>query len=414
LGVVLVPINTRLTVPEAAWQVSHVGARLLILAQPFLESGQRIARDTRIETCEMDRLMHRARAVEPVPPPASWDMDAPHSILFTSGTTGRPKGAQLSFANHWWNAIASALNLGLRDEDVWLLCLPLFHVGGLAILLRSVIYGSPVVLHETFDPVAVNHALDRQDVTIVSLVSTMLGRVLEQRAGRPFPASLRAILLGGGPAPDDLLARCAAQRAPVLQTYGLTEAASQVATLAPADAVSKSRSAGKPLMGIALAIANAKAGQGVGEILVRGATVFREYVNDPAATAHALRDGWFHTGDLGYLDADGYLYVVARREDLIISGGENIYPAEIDRVLQQHPAVREAAVVGMPHAEWGQVPVAFVALRDGETVTAETLRAFCAGELARFKIPTEFRFVDTLPRNSAGKLLRRALVPSDD
>jgi O-succinylbenzoic acid--CoA ligase len=252
-------------------------------------------------------------------------------------------------------------------------------------------------------------------VTIVSVVGAMLQRMLAARGDKPYPPSLRCVLLGGGPAPPDLLEDCARRGAPVVQTYGLTEAASQVATLSPEDALRKLGSAGKPLLPTELRIEQegvvVGAGQ-VGEIVIRGPTVTPGYVDRPEATAHAIRDGWFHTGDLGYLDEEGYLYVLDRRDDLIISGGENVYPVEVEAALRAHPAVEDAGVVGVPDERWGQVPVAFVKLHDAATLTEPDLTAFCYTRLARYKVPAHIRFVESLPRNAAGKLLRRALLES--
>jgi O-succinylbenzoic acid--CoA ligase len=280
-------------------------------------------------------------------------------------------------------------------------------VGGLSILLRGIIYGIPVVVHESFDEVEVNRAIVDERVTIISVVSAMLQKMLGAGLGAQ-PTSLRCVLLGGGPAPRPLLEECAARGLPVVQTYGLTEAASQVATLAPEDALRKLGSAGKPLLPTELKIENPDVG-GVGEIVVRGLTVTPGYYANEQATAHVLREGWLHTGDIGYLDDEGYLYVLDRRDDLIISGGENVYPAEIEAVLLSHPAIAEAGVTGAEDARWGQVPVAYIALRAGETLTEIEVKEFCAARLARYKIPAQVKFVEALPRNAAGKLLRRAL-----
>jgi O-succinylbenzoic acid--CoA ligase len=284
------------------------------------------------------------------------DLDDPACIMFTSGTTGRSKGVVLTNGNLWWSAIGSALNLGHSSDDRWLACLPLFHVGGLAIVLRSAIYGIAAVVHEKFDPVAINQAIDADGVTIVSVVSTMLQRMLDERNSVPYPPSLRCILLGGGPAPRPLLERCAAINAPTVQTYGLTETASQIATLPPEDALRKLGSAGKPLPGAELRIEAEGRDMGphdAGEIVVRGPMVTRGYLDGNMQGASTLKDGWLHTGDIGYLDEEGYLYVLDRRHDLIISGGENIYPAEVQAVLLDHPAVADAGVTGVSDAEWG-------------------------------------------------------------
>ena len=342
-----------------------------------------------------------------------FELAATHSLLYTSGTTGTPKGAILTYGNHLWSAIGSALNLGVREDDRWLACLPLFHVGGLAILLRGAIYGTTAVVHESFDAARVNASIDEDGVTIISVVANMLQRMLDQRADQPYPASMRCVLLGGGPAPEPLLQRCAALDVPVVQTYGLTETASQVATLAPEDALPKLGSAGKPLFGTELRIegqdgSHLPAGA-EGEIVVRGPTVTPGYLNRPEATAEAIHGGWLHTGDIGYVDAEGYLYVLDRRDDLIVSGGENVYPAEIEAVLQSHPDVAEAGVYGAPDERWGQTPVAAVVLRPGATITPDTLMAHCREHLAAYKTPSRIELHDQLPRNAAGKLMRSRL-----
>jgi o-succinylbenzoate---CoA ligase len=374
LGAVLVPISTRLSAAEVDWMLADAEVAHVL---------------------DEDQLQRLVGAPQATPRMRSFDLDAPHSVIYTSGTTGRPKGAVLTYDNHWSNAVASMLNLGVHANDVWLVCLPLFHVGGLAILLRSVIYGMPVVLHERFDAELVNAAIDHAGVSIVSVVSTMLERMLSARRDRPYPASLRCVLLGGGPAPLPLLERALAAGAPVMQTYGLTETASQVATLSPEDARRKIGSAGKPLFGTHVRIADD------GEILVRGPVVSPGYLH------HEPNGEWFSTGDLGYVDGEGYLYVHDRREDLIVTGGENVYPAEVEAVLLAHSSVAEAAVFGVPNAEWGQTVAAAIALRG--PLNVEELRVFCRARLAGFKVPRRLVVLEALPRNAAGKILRREL-----
>ncbi|MBI4674686.1 MAG: o-succinylbenzoate--CoA ligase [Chloroflexi bacterium] len=468
LGAILVPINTRLTPHEIHWQLENVRARFLLCSdqlsvisdQLSVISDQLSVISDQLSVISDQSLVLRPQSsvLNPQPSvlrpqssvlrpqssvlnppssvlnppssvlnpqssvlsppssisPLSFELDVPHSILYTSGTSGQPKGAVLTYGNHWWSAIASALNLGLREDDCWLACLPLFHVGGLAILLRGVIYGMTVLVHESFDAAAVNRAIDREGVTMLSVVSTMLQRMFEARGDEPYPASLRGVLVGGGPAPRTLLEEAQRRGAPVVQTYGLTEAASQVATLALQDALRKIGSAGKPLFGTELRIENdgieMEHGQ-AGEIVIRGPTVMAGYVDQPEETARVLHDGWLHTGDVGYVDADGYLYVLDRRDDLFISGGENVYPAEIEAALRTHPAVLDAGVIGAPDARWGRVPVAFVQIEKEAPVTADDLMQHCTARLARYKIPTRIHFVAALPRNAAGKLLRRALRP---
>ncbi|HEV2473361.1 MAG TPA: AMP-binding protein, partial [Chthonomonadales bacterium] len=295
-----------------------------------------------------------------------------------------------------------------------LACLPLFHIGGLAILMRSVVYGISVIVQEKFDALAVNRAIDEDGVTIISVVAVMLQRMLDARGpGRFYPAALRCVLLGGGPAPRALLEDCAGRGVPVVQTYGMTEACSQAVTLAPADALRKPGSAGRPLLTVQLRIMRdgrqAQEGE-PGEIELRGATITPSYADRPDATTQAFHDGWFATGDIGYLDEEGYLYVLDRRADLIISGGENVYPAEVEAVLASHPDVIEAGVCGQPDPQWGHVPVAFVHLRAGSSISAEELMAYAAIRLARYKLPRTIYFTGQLPRNASGKLLRRELL----
>jgi O-succinylbenzoic acid--CoA ligase len=413
LGAVLAPLNARLAPEELAWQLADCGAALLLHDDQYAALAEQAARDvagvrllalgTEGPVADIDVAPVAAKTIR---------LDAVQSVIYTSGTTGRPKGALLTWGNHWWNAVGSALQLGLDSRDRWLAPLPLFHVGGLAILMRSVIYGMPVILHERFDPGRANAAIDEQGATIISVVATMLRRMLDAHRGQPYPPSLRCVLLGGGPAPRPLREECARLGVPVAQTYGLTEAGSQLATLPPEDALRKLGSAGKPLLPNDLRIERAgapvPAGE-VGEIVVRGPSLTPGYLNRPEATTHAWRGGWFHTGDLGRLDADGYLYVLDRRDDLIVSGGENVYPAEVEAVLLAHPAIADAGVVGVPDAEWGQTPVAILQARDSATPADAEILAHCAARLARYKVPKRLIWRETLPRNAAGKLLRRAL-----
>ncbi len=417
--VALVPLNTRLAPAELAWQLGDSGAATLLYDADNADLAARAlalcARPP--QAWVLEDAPHDTPSGD-IPPLAAAlcdtiDLDAVFAIIYTSGTTGRPKGAMLTYGNFWWSAVGSALNLGTQAGDRWLAALPLFHVGGLSIVLRGAIYGITTVLHRSFDPQAVNRSIDDNGVTIISVVSAMVQRLLDARGERPYPPALRCMLLGGGPAPLPLLEACAARGIPIVQTYGMTETASQVATLAPADALRKLGSAGMPLLPTELRIERdgAPAPPGaVGEIVVRSPTVMQGYINQPEATAAALAGGWLHTGDLGYLDAQGYLYVVSRRSDLIISGGENVYPAEVEAALLAHPAVAEAAVLGLPDARWGQVPAAALALRPGARLTEAEAIEFCRARLAGYKAPRVVRFVAALPRNAAGKVLRGELV----
>jgi len=368
LGAALVPLNTRLTDAERRWQLEDSGARL----------------------CVEEPLAGDEAGVEPL---REIDPDSEHSVIYTSGTTGRPSAVSLSHRNHTASALASAWNLGVDPGDRWLCVLPLFHVGGLAVLLRSAIYGTAAVVHENFDAERVAGAFANGEVTIASLVPTMLRRLVD--CGWERAPALRAVLLGGGPVPRDLLEWSAERGLPVLQTYGMTQTSSQIATLSAAEAVQSSGSAGRPLLGVELSIS------GQGEILVRGPMVSSGAL-DPA-------DGWLHTGDRGRVDPAGYLWVEGRLKDVVVTGGENVACAEVERVLEEHPAVLEAAVAGVPDAEWGELVAAFLVL-DGGRLDEAALIAHCRERLAGYKVPRALRVVDALPRNAAGKLLRRELL----
>jgi O-succinylbenzoic acid--CoA ligase len=414
LGAVAVPLNCRLSATETARQLTDCSPRLLVYDSAARETVAVVRRRLPVPAASVDPdalagdpVLDRVSA-EPEAGRAPIDLQSVHSIIYTSGSTGRPKGVLLTYGNLLWSAAGSAFNLGVHGDDRWLACLPFCHVGGLSILARSVIYGTTAVIHNGFDPARVDRALDEDRVTIVSMVANMLQRLLDTRGDRPYPPWLRCVLLGGGPAPLALLQACRARRVPVVQTYGLTEAASQVTTLAPNDAARKLGSAGKPLLGTEILLAAADGTVppgGIGEILVRGPTVSPGYL-DPADNARR-EGGRLRTGDLGRLDAEGFLYVMGRYDDMIITGGENVYPAEVEAVLQEHPAIAEACVFGVPDARWGAAVAASVRLRHGATAESQALIEYVCGRLARFKAPRRVHFVEEFPRTPSGKIIRQ-------
>lgn len=413
---VILPIHSRATVSEVAFAIGDSGARLVVHGPGALSSvAEEVASSLPIGCIEAPEdpsaslaggTSGAAIGGEPEIDPAST-----LAILYTSGTTGRPKGARLRYESFVWNAAATALHLGSSPDDRWLACLPLFHVGGLAVLVRSVLAGSTVVVHERFDPQAVARALRDDRLAGASLVPTMLARVLDVSGGAPFSTSLRCVLVGGGPLSEELLARARAARLPVAPTYGLTEATSQVATAPPWEVASGL--AARALPGIEIRIegedgAILPAGR-AGEVCVRGPTLMSGYHGLAEETSRALRGGWLHTGDVGVVDHAGRLRILDRRSDLVVSGGENVYPAEVESVLARHPGVAEAAVAGEPDRDLGQRVVAAVVPRAGAALREETLRDFCRERLARHKIPKRISIVSELPKTSSGKILRRAI-----
>lgn len=407
MRVVSVPLNTRLTANELAWQVKNAECRLVICDSEALTL-----------TCDLDTPIFELPALNPHNRPLDFAdygtlrFDDDFAIIHTSGTTGRPKAAVLTNGAIFHSALGSALKLEVRKIQRWLCVLPLYHVGGLSIILRSLIYGAAVEFGPTapFDVNETNRVLSDNPVTIVSLAPTMLQRLLDAKT-RPWNPRLRIILLGGEAPSADLLARCAAEKLPVATCYGLTETASHVVTALPELVYRKPGVVGKPPLHTQVRIIAAQGEDAApnvpGEVLVRGGSVMRGYYNDPAATVKALRAGWLHTGDIGYLDQDGDLFILQRRDDLILSGGENIYPAEVEAVLRQHPAVAEAVVLGLPDADWGQRAAAVIETRAGQAPSGEDIIKFARRQLAGYKVPRRIAFVDALPRTASGKVQRR-------
>jgi len=420
LGAVLLPLNPRLVAQEAGYILRDSGACLLVDSDdPGARRAARAAgglpravlrgAQLRAESENPARLPRRGPLCE--------NVGEILALVYTSGTTGRPKGALLSARSFRASAQASAALLGTGPDARWLACMPLFHVGGLSILLRACLAGSTVVVQSGFDPVRVAEALEDRGITGVSLVATMLMRLLEVRGERRAPKGLRWVLLGGGPAPKALLERAHDLGYPLAPTYGLTEAASQVATRLPTDTAPPFDARLCRLPGMELKVVDSE-GQTLppeiaGEICVRGDALMKGYLGKPEATARALREGWLHTGDLGVLDTQGRLRVLDRRDDLIVSGGENIYPAEIEAVLAAHPGVREAAVVGEADAEFGARPVAWWVAEVADS-PAPDLLAYCRERLAGYKVPVRFVCVAELPRNAGGKLMRSELRALSD
>lgn len=444
VGACVAPLGTRLAAPELAAAGREIVPRLAVHDReraseaamltapsvPLDALAERLAGDPLAGVLAGDPVApgeSGGSSIDGAPGAADLEPDAPAVAVLTSGTAGRPKVALLSHAA--LAASAAAWSAALPPATGWLLCLGLAHVAGLGVAWRSIGAGVPLRIVPEFDPGAVLGALREGQVSHVSLVPTQLARLLDMvdNAGRtpadpgttravagvgarPSSAPLRAVLLGGAPIPPSLVVRALAAGWPVVPTYGLTEAASGVTALATSEAASRPGSAGRPLPGVALRIA-VPAPDGSGEIQVRTPAAFSGYLARPEATAAAFTlDGWLRTGDAGTLDAEGFLHVLDRRDDLLVSGGENVVPAEVEAAIEAHPAIAEAGVVGRPDATWGAVPVAAVVLRPGApTPGSAELRAFCRARLAPYKVPATFVVVAALPRTVSGKLRRTEL-----
>ncbi|MCX4671518.1 o-succinylbenzoate--CoA ligase [Streptomyces sp. NBC_01381] len=420
LGAVFVPLNTRLAVTELAHQLTDSGAGTLVHAPAFTEAAVEL-RDlvptirTYVEVGPVyEELLSTATAgAEPLDEPVSGDDVS--IIMYTSGTTGRPKGAMLTHANLTWNAVNVLVDADLTSGTTALVTAPLFHTAGLNMLTLPVLLkGGTCVLVESFDADATLGLVERHGVTAMFGVPTMY----EQMARRPRwhtadLTSLRVLMCGGAPVPAPLIAAYAERGLAFQQGYGMTEASPGVLYLDAEHAVSKAGSAGVPhfftdVRVVRPDLTETDAGE-AGEVLVRGPHVMPGYWGLPQESAAAFADGWLRTGDAARRDPDGYVTIADRLKDMIISGGENIYPAEVESALLAHPDVVECAVIGVPDPKWGEVPRAVVVAREGAAPDPDTLLASLTGRLAKYKIPKSLVVAAELPRTASGKLLKPEL-----
>jgi O-succinylbenzoic acid--CoA ligase len=405
LGAVACPLNRRLGAVELGAQADQLRPALIVSDRDHSLPG-------RTGVVSLLALFREAESIGGVEAAYADDDDTSLcSVLFTSGTSGKAHAVPHRWSHHRASAEANAAHLGVREHDNWLCVLPLYHVGGLAILLRSLFYGTAMSMLDGFDEDIVCSRLRDGDITLLSLVPTMLYRMLRHgtcAAAGAF-SSLRAVLLGGGPAGADLVERAVHMELPVLPTYGLTESGSQIVTMPPGEAAQRPLSAGKALRGVRVIIRDdhgaACPPDITGEICIAGGMVVDGY--DDGSEKARFAEGFFRTGDLGYVDGDGYLYVQMRRDDRIVTGGENVSPHEVEAVLLAHPAVLEAAVFGIADEEWGQRVCAVVVLRD--EADEEDLERHCRLRLAAYKVPRRWEVLDALPRTSSGKVRRGEL-----
>ncbi|MEA2169183.1 MAG: fatty-acyl-CoA synthase, partial [Solirubrobacteraceae bacterium] len=426
-GAVYVPLNFRCAAAELAFMMTDAGVHTLIVddAHRALIDGVRDDLPTVGQFIGVDGSGDGWRAYEEViessEPLRTLPLAAESEcavIMYTSGTTGRPKGAMLSHAGMWWNNVNFLTTMDMHYDDVSLIVAPLFHIGALNVItLATWIKGGQLVIHRAFDPAAALGAIAEHQVTTMFGVPSMF----QFMAADPgFDAadvsSMRTCVCGGSPLPEGLIRTYLGRGIDFAQGYGLTEASPMLAFLTPEYALSKLGSTGRPPMFCEVAIKDPEGNDitepgVVGEICGRGPTIMLGYHGNPDATAAAIdTDGWLHTGDGGYADEDGFIYVSDRIKDMLISGGENIYPAEIESVLYDHVDIAEAAVIGVPDDQWGEAVCAVVALKDGaQVLTLEALRDFAGGHLARYKLPKRLETVDALPRNPTGKVLKAEL-----
>jgi fatty-acyl-CoA synthase len=421
LGAVFVPLNTRLAAAELAVILADAEPRLLlhksdfaaVVADPALaEVGLDALQLPVNDPAALDPLLADDR--DPIDEPIG--LDDLFMIQYTSGTSGRPKGVQLSHGNITWNVFNLLSDVDVCTNEVSLVTAPLFHTAALnQVLFPTLFKGGTALIEAAFDPARALRLIEERGVTMLFGVTSMyLALAQRPEFASTDLSSLRSLMTGGAPVPDSLLRAWGERGVPMIQGYGLTETSPGATLLRAEDAFRKSGTAGAGVFFTDVRVVtpwgDSVAVDEPGEVQVRGPNVTAGYWRNPQVTADAFTDdGWLRTGDLAVLDGDGFLRVVDRLKDMFISGGENVYPAEVEHALHTHPAVAEVAVIGVPDERWGEVGRAVVVLREGEDVSAEELLAHLGGRLARYKIPKSVRFVAELPHNAAGKLLKSKL-----
>ncbi|MDK8115755.1 o-succinylbenzoate--CoA ligase [Limosilactobacillus reuteri] len=391
-GRTIVWLNWRLAGEELERQIKDSGLQLCLVENSLWRSGM-----TNPFKSYSAFLITNADPGELIP---VFKSDWVASIMYTSGTTGKPKGVLQTFGNHFYSAVSSALNLGLSSADKWLCVAPIFHISGFSIIMRGLIYGMTVRLVEKFRAEEIERILANETVTIMSVVPFMLKKLIQQqnKTNTHYNSAFRCMLLGGGTIDREMLEICLQRSIPVVQCYGMTETCSQIVALRSIDALLKLGSVGQPLFSTQLKLSKD------GEILLKTPALTPGYLNLPDKLPSKMIDGWYRTGDIGHLDKEGYLYIDGRADEMLISGGENIFPQEVEQVYQRYPQVNEVAVVGQNDSVWGQVPVAFVV--SDRRLSTTKLMNYGYEHLARYKVPQHYIFVSELPKNASGKIRR--------
>lgn len=413
MGCIIVPLNTRLSIKELEYQLNDCQATYLFTCNTLLHLGKELQQLCGVKCMLLDSISQYpldSRASAPKHPYQDVNATSPFIICYTSGTTGRPKGAVLTQENVYWNAVNNLLALDITSEDRMLSLLPFFHIGGIGLFTFAVFFaGGTVVIPDSTDSERVLHTIEKEDITLVMGVPTIFNSLRNSDAFETTNFnSIRWLYSGGAPCPPDLIRYYHEKGIPLGQGYGLTEASPTVFMLSKEDYKKKVGSIGKPAMFCDVRILNSEgedvAPNEVGELVVRGPNVISEYWNLPEETEKAFVDGWFCTGDLVRADEDGFVYIAGRKKDMLISGGENIYPIEVEQVILQHPAVEEVAVFGVPDPKWGEVPVASIILTTGAQVTESEIINHCLKGLTKYKCPKKVEIVKDFPRSSIGKV----------
>ncbi|WDP91408.1 MAG: long-chain fatty acid--CoA ligase [Desulfobacter sp.] len=425
-GVITVVLNFRLTAPELSYILNDSGSTLLVYGDEFYPTVERLKSGTPVEDFiaiensgdpkgpdkSFESVLADMGEEEPVPAGSGSD---PAVLMYTSGTTGNPKGAVLTHDNCFWAAVGLVHSLEWTFQYRFLSVAPLFHIGGLAPIFANIHVGCPMVFMPDFDPAAAWEIIEKEKITFAMTVPVMLQYMAMVPGFRDRDLSaLKYFICGGAPVPQSLIQSYDTSGIDVYQVYGATEYSGAITFWTKAMGLEKSDSMGKPVFHGDIKIMDPVSGKeletgGTGEICIFGPQVFKGYWENPEATAAALVDGYYRSGDLGRKDKNGFIYVVDRLKDMIISGGENIYPAELESVITAHPKVAEAAVIGKPDGKWGEIPVAFIVPAQDAAPSPSEIIDHCRQNLAGFKCVKEIHFIDQVPRNTLGKVLKRSL-----
>jgi fatty-acyl-CoA synthase len=426
LGAILVPLNWRLTPKELTFILKDSGAETLLFHPDLMETANSLREKTGLkqlvvigreemgEASAYEQLLEAQSDDEPIPD-ITPTLDTPHIIMYTAGTTGQPKGAVLSQGASFWNAVNLTVSMDFTSNDRNLAVLPMFHIAGIGLFTLPMLYmGGTVVIQRTFEPGRTLELLESEEITLFFGVAAIFLFLIQhpQFNGQAFQ-KVRVVMSGGAPLPVSLVHQYRDTGIMLQQGFGMSEAAPSIATLSKDLAVQKAGSIGKALMHVEALVVDDQMNEmpldQVGELVIRGPNLMQGYWNRAEATEEAFRGGWFHTGDLAQMDVEGDLYIVDRKKDMFISGGENVYPAEVENAIYELPQVSEAAVIGLKDEKWGEVGMAVVVVKEGRELTQEEAMAHLKGRLAKYKIPKSMVFTDNLPRNAAGKVLKNAL-----
>lgn len=419
-GFIVMPINTKLAAPEVDFIFNHSQAKGLIYDERLAESLKDVSYSFKhaIVLQEMNNMIEQQNHERTIVPLEVHDTAV---VMYTSGTTGKPKGVMLTHQNIAATAEIWSASMNMSSKDKMFICTPLFHCAGLHVFAMPMFYqGGTVVIEEAFSPTKTLAQIAATEATIFFGVPSMYTIILNTPGFKEHSLNhLRLLCYGAAPMPYELVKQVkeAFPNVKVQNLYGQTENSPAATSLLDMDALTKIGSVGKPLAQTEVCVVDSEgksvpAGE-VGEICVKGPQVMKGYLRNPEETARTIRDGWLYSGDLGRFDDEGYLYIVDRKKDMIIRGGENIYPIEVEEVLYQMPEVLEAAVVGLPHEVYGEVPKAFVVLKEDKSLDENSILSYCQTRLAKYKVPYEIKFLAELPRNASGKVLKHTLRPKE-